>query len=202
MPPPQLRLVIDTNATDQTLLKGILGNSISGRHSAYMAHGKDRDTGQTGTYVHANVFAKVMLGNTDVSKDHRLWRYLRFWDVRSTNPATFGNLVKATDCAKDWFDDSQGVAGGYSDAPGLPMEPTWIAKTLYEFAVFVDGHRDDVPGAYFFLIFDVSTTTYEVVRSDPLEIGLPQWAEMETSEKPWLIGRGIRTRTTKALRRP
>ncbi len=199
-----LRLVVDVEAPDQTCFAGITGHGLPLRHSAFLAHGRDPATGQNGAFVHANVAAKVMQGGTDVSHAHRLWRRLRYWDIRNSDPATFVNLVKATDCAKDWFNDNQG-GGGLSDAPGTPAfsgRGMSGFQMLYEFVVFIDGHQASTTGAYFFLIFNVDRSTYEVIRSDVLPVGFAQWREIEASQKPWLIGKRMATRTTQQLARP
>lgn len=199
-----LRLVVDVEAPDQSRFEGITGHGLPLRHSDFLAHGRDPATGQNGTYVHANVAAKVMQGGADVSGAHRLWRRLRYWDIRNSDPATFVGLVKATDCAKDWFNDNQG-GGGFADAPGTPAfsGPGMSGfQMLYEFVVFIDGHQASTTGAYFFLIFNVDRSTYEVIRSDVLPVGFAQWREIEASQKPWLIGKRMATRTTTQLVRP
>lgn len=199
-----LRLVVDVNARDQTLFAGITGHGLPLRHSDFLAHGHDPATGQKGTYVHANVVAKVMQGGADVSRQHRLWRRLRYWDIRTSNTATFGGLVKASDCAKDWFDDNQG-GSGMSDAPGQPVTsgPAMSGfQMLYEFVVFIDKYQATTTGAYFFLIFSVDRASYEVIRSDALPVSFAQWREIETSQRPWLVGKDMATRTTKPQPRP
>jgi hypothetical protein len=199
-----LRLVVDVDAPDQTLIAGSFGSSLPLRHSDFLAHGLDPATGKKGTYVHANIVAKVMQGGADVSKQHRLWRRLRYWDIRNSNPGTFGGLNKATDCAKDWFDDNQG-GGGFSDTPGTPAfsGPGMSGfQMLYEFVVFIDRHQAATTGAYFFLIFSVDRSSYEVIRSSVLPVSFGQWPAIEVSPKPWMIGKGMATRTSNQLPRP
>lgn len=202
MAPPTLRLVVDPNAGDQTLVSGLVGRSLPRRHSGFLAHGLDPATGHQGAFLHANVAAKVMLGAADVSDRYRLWRRLRSWSVSGTDVTTFGNLTKANDLDRDWFDDNQG-GSGMADAPGVPLLENQTAfAMLYEFVVFIDGYFTEAPGAYFFVIFRLTETTYEVVRSDLVSITIEQWGPIEDTAIPWLAGRKIRTRTTKPLRRP
>jgi hypothetical protein len=199
-----LRLVVDVEAPDQTCFAGITGHGLPLRHSAFLAHGRDPATGENGTFIHANVAAKVMRGGTDVSHAHRLWRRLRYWDIHNSDPASFGGLLKAIDCAKDWFNDNLG-GGGFSDAPGTPAfsGPGMSGfQMLYEFVVFIEDHQASTTGAYFFLIFSVDRLTYEVIRSDVLPVRFAQWPEIKDSKQPWLIDKGMATRTTQQLVRP
>jgi hypothetical protein len=198
-----LSLVVDANAPDQTLRAGAFGSSFPSRHSAFLAHGVDPATGRPGAYVHANVAARVMRGGQDVSAQHCLWRRLRYWDIRNSAPETFVNLTKSVECSRDWFDDNLG-GSGFLDTPGQVIDPRGLGgyQMLYEFVVFIDKHQASVPGAYFFLIFSVGRSTYEVIRSSMLTVPFSKWKAIETSDKPWLIGKGMTTTTSSVLARP
>jgi len=197
-----LSLVVDVNAPDQTLRAGFFGSSLPLRHSAFLAYGEDPTTGKPGAFVHANVVAKVMQGGRDVSAQHRLWRRLRYWEIRNSAPETFVNLTKA-ECSQDWFDDNRG-GGGFRDSPGQTIDPRGLSgfQMLYEFVVFIDGHQARASGAYFFLIFSIGRKTYEVIRSSVLPVAFAQWPAIEASDKPWLVGKGMTTVTSSVLARP
>ena len=106
------------------------------------------------------------------------------------------------DLDRDWFDDNQG-GSGMADAPGVPLFESQASFALLdEFVAFIDGYFTEAPGAYFFVIFRLTEAIYEAVRSDPVSITIEQWGQIEDTAIPWLVGRKIRTRTTKPLRRP
>jgi len=203
MAQPSLQLVVDVNAPDQATGAGS-GSSMPLRHSDFLAHGIDPASGQKVTYVHANILARVMQGGTDVSRQHRLWRRARYWEIRNNNPGTFGGLTKATDCSQDWFDDNRG-GSGLSDAPGQSV-PSGRGMSgfqmLYEFVVFIDRHQASTTGGYFFLIFSIDRNSYEVIRSNVLPVSFGQWPGIQASPKPWMIGKGMVTQTSRQLPRP
>lgn len=126
-------------------------------------------------------------GGQDLSPQYRLWRQLRSWEDRD------GDLRKPSPIlmSEAWRDDQMGTHGGWDDKPGFAFNPDQgIVATphlLHEFAVFVEGRKQEIPGIYYAILYSLTAAQYRVQVSAALPIGWAQWDAMFRSTEPWII---------------
>lgn len=179
MAQPQFKLVFIAKPPDQTLAISNL-KAFQTRFSSNVRRDGDAYS------IHGNVLISVRdAAGRDVSgdKDLRLFRRRRYWDLKSDNPFQIGGA----EMAEGWSEDNMG-GGGWRDAPSINASKGGDAiNQLDEFVIFLDGHEEQVPGFYFFILLSYGSAGYRVQTSSARSIAFTEWQTILRTMTPWTV---------------